>query len=525
MLNTEGLSYRHSTTVLLIRSLFLGLIVVGVVAYQSFNSSYVIEELYLQFYALLSISFLLHTFFLLSPLRLSRFVYPLLFLWEVVSVSCLVEIIDINQSVLIFMYYINIILCGISFGRWGGIAISLFTSMAFSIVLINNDYFNGYQLYLASGLNNLAFFTLAYLSGFISEQLSILGKELKETSYDLKVLRNLNSVILQEMSTGVVALNHNMQVIQYNQSACKILQQSQLEGLDFRDLLPGLTSDPIRQAEYVMDPGSNERRLTYSSSAISIGSHESNKGTVVVFEDVTELRKLQSQLFQNDKMAAIGELSAGIAHEIRNPLASISGSVQMLSAGIADKEEQKKLLAIIEKEVNRLNHLITEFLDYSRPEKLDLVDLNLVDVLNECVSLVNADPLSHEVHIELELEEDYFIQGNKDKLKQAFLNLMINAIQSMKESENKVLKLQLRKSLLTLSDTGCGISESDLERIFIPFHTTKKNGTGLGLPIVHSILQTHQIDLSVKSELGLGTEFQLKLPHSKTFQGALSSIS
>jgi two-component system sensor histidine kinase PilS (NtrC family) len=240
------------------------------------------------------------------------------------------------------------------------------------------------------------------------------------------------------------------------------------------------------------------------------------KGYIVTFHDLTRVRRLEFAMRQSEKMAAVGQLAAGIAHEIRNPLASMSGSLQLLESGFtSESAEEKKLMRIALREIDRLNNLITEFLDFVRPEVLkeDPVDINLV--LRDVLEMAKMNKgLRQEIQQSVELKSIKTIPGHRDKLKQAVLNIVMNAYQAMSEAEKPVIEVKSfdrdDSVVVTIRDHGCGIDEVGLRRIFEPFHTTKPKGTGLGLAITHKIIENHQGRIYVESTKGVGTEFTLE---------------
>jgi two-component system sensor histidine kinase PilS (NtrC family) len=221
---------------------------------------------------------------------------------------------------------------------------------------------------------------------------------------------------------------------------------------------------------------------------------------------------------QNEKMAAVGQLAAGIAHEIRNPLASISGSVQLLGSSLKpQQEEEHRLMKIVLREIDRLNNLITEFLDFVRPDVLkdDPIDLN--QLIRDVAEMLKLNKnLRSDVAQDLDLQATVEISGNRDKLKQALLNIIINAYQAMNDTPEPRITIRTSsedgKVTLKIRDRGCGIDEVGLRRMFDPFHTTKPKGTGLGLAVTHKIIESHHGHIEVESAKGVGTEFTLEFP-------------
>ena len=236
-------------------------------------------------------------------------------------------------------------------------------------------------------------------------------------------------------------------------------------------------------------------------------------------ETKTEKEKLEWDLKQKEKLAAIGQLAAGLAHEIRNPLASISGSIEMLSQTTSSLDDQK-LMRIVLKEVHRLNQLITEFLDYAKPGKLPTDVVALDQIIQESLdglqmSLRSQEFLTENLKLEVALDNAW-VKGFSGPLKQAFLNFFINAVQAMKDSPSPCLRVQLKsgptKVQVSIEDNGSGMPLDVQQRIFEPFFTTRAKGTGLGLAMTHKILTMHSVQISLESKVGVGTRFILEFP-------------
>lgn len=509
-------------TVEVIRMAFLVIVLALTVIYQVVNSKFLSYDVFFSMYILMSVSFALNLFYSLNLNKWTKYwqVTAFLFLWESLYITFLIYFIGLNQSLLVFLYLINIILCGVVFQRSGGLYLALITSVCFSLLLSLDTRIQGNSLYLAVGVNNLAFFTVAYLSGYLSEQLNFMGLELRERGRDIRLLKNLNAMILDNMASGLLTLDNDDKVLQLNENAKKILK---IDGLQlgtplrekFASLAPLLSSSLDSNFESQIETGEGDRILRIHKSSLNDEKGE-KQGAVVVFEDVTETKKLESRVHQSEKMAAIGQLAAGIAHEIRNPLASISGSVEMLQSESSLSADEKKLMSIVIKEIDRLNKLITEFLDYARPQDVVLSELNVSQLLADMASELQYLPASKEIQYQIDLEPDIKIMGHKDKLKQAFLNILINAIQSLEKSENKKVSLRLKKQdqfiIVEIADSGVGIDTKIIKKIFEPFLTTKAKGTGLGLAVVHSILMAHKATIDVESQKGSGTTFTLSFP-------------
>lgn len=501
---------------------FLVIVLAVTIIYQIINAKFISYSVFFSIYLLLSASFLLNLFYALNLEKLITkwYVTAALFFWESIYITLLIYFIGLNQSLLVFLYLINIILCGVVFQRSGGLYLALCTSVCFSLLLALDTRIQGNSLYLAVGVNNLAFFTVAYLSGYLSEQLNFMGLELRERGRDIRLLKNLNSMILDNMASGMLTLDNSGNVLQYNENAKKILHLENMAlGIPIKNHLPDFVNVFLDVAgtvyESEIETASGKRLLRIHKSALNDEVGE-KQGAVMVFEDITDLKRLENRVQQSEKMAAVGQLAAGIAHEIRNPLASISGSVEMLQGDSSRTEDEKKLMSIVIKEIDRLNKLITEFLDFARPQDIRLMEMDVSQLMKDLIEEVQFIPNVKDIVFDVDIVPQIKIQGNRDKLKQAFLNVIINAVQALETKSIKKIAIYVKKSgdqaTVSIEDTGSGIDEKVIKKIFEPFLTTKSKGTGLGLAVVHSILTAHKAAVDVKSVKGEGTTFVISFP-------------
>ena len=262
-------------------------------------------------------------------------------------------------------------------------------------------------------------------------------------------------------------------------------------------------------------PPGGSGRAHLRASMIPVRIHEDADGMVLFLRDMGEVKGLQAEVRRSERLAALGRLVAGMAHEIRNPLNSISGYSQHLRSKFISDTPEGKALDVIVKEVDRLNRVITELLDFSRPREPELELLDLNSVVRQTLSLVERETASQGVAVVEELQNDVtMIMGHADSLKQLLLNLMLNALQAM--PDGGVLTVQTGaladRAFLRISDTGQGIPEDTLETIFEPFYTTRESGTGLGLAIVYRIVLDHRAEIRVESSPGAGTAFIVRFP-------------
>lgn len=516
-----------------VRLAFLTAILAITLIFQSFQPGFINFEVLLPTYTLLAAGFLFNAFYLLFLQHCLRIwvTTAFLFFFDSFFITGLIYATGLSQSIFLFLYLVNIILCGFVFQRRGALVLALWTSILFSFLLVLGPDIKGQTLFFAVGLNNIAFFSVAFLSGILSEQLNFMGSELKERGRDLTALKNLNRLIIENMATGLVTVDNNGVVLQSNQSAREILDlgSRNLVGHPIDDVIPGLFdqlkeinfADPrIRSTKFDwMYKTPEQQKQTLETIVAPLKSEEGAlTGFVLTFQDLTKVRRLEFAVRQSEKLAAVGQLAAGIAHEIRNPLASISGSIQLLQTSFGGAQaEDKKLMQIVLREIDRLNNLITEFLEYVRPDQQidNPVDVNAL--LKEITDLIKLNKgLRTDTEQVLKLEATAKISGHHDKLKQALLNIIINGYQAMNDSEKPKIEISTETKdhhvLIHIRDHGVGIDEKGLRKIFEPFHTTKPKGTGLGLAVTHKIIESHNGKIFVESTKGIGTEFTLEFP-------------
>ena len=547
-----------------IESIRVGLITIVLfmtVALQNLQPQFVNLDVLLPVYLFTFLTSMVHVFYVFFIKRaiLSIWFESLIFAFDAVFVTALIFYTGLNTTVFLFLYMVNIILCGLVFRQRGAILLALWTSILWSGLIILTPTFRGQSLYLALGLNNIAFIVVAYLAGYLSEQLNFMGIELRTHKKDLRVLRDINQSVIENISTGILTTNMDGKIGSCNPAGWQMISQWSTDWSTVDDLVGGSVSDVFSEiseqclmqwAEPSLQNQCSTFRLSLSkkvddqtfliesvaSPLFTEGSpgerraHLEGKnerelaGYIILFQDLTEMKRLEAAMRRSEKLAAVGQLAAGIAHEIRNPLASISGSIQLMADdtnGSADQNE--RLMKIVIKEINRLNLLITDFLDFAKPDSpiKDPIPVNsLIQEIMDMVVLnknLRAD-VEQQIHL---YQEEIYILGDRNKLKQALLNIIINGYQAMTESPKARLRVQseiLETSetgsmvQLRISDSGCGMSAEAAKKIFEPFHTTKVKGTGLGLAVTHKILESHGALIFVESEEGVGTEFLMKFP-------------
>jgi two-component system sensor histidine kinase PilS (NtrC family) len=513
-----------------IRTIFLVCILLVSVVYQIHLGNFVNVEIWLPVYAVLLANFFLNSVYLFFFDKLEKQSYwnAVLFGLDIMAITLLIYFTGTSQSLFLFLYLVNLILAGLVFQSEGAWLLALWTSMCFSTLLIVSPEVSGQSLYFSLTVNNIAFAAVTFLSGRLSSQLVLAGSRLQEAHSDLQALQNLNELIVNNITTGIVVVSRGGFVQFFNPPASSILSADHFQQIKIQDVLPELgwpweaiTSDESlaferREVRFSRDEATF--KILEVVAARFKDADAKLRGWLLLIDDRTTEKMREATYRQQEKLAAVGQLAAGIAHEIRNPLASISGSIQLMMGSPQNHtDENMKLMKIVDKEIDRLNGLITEFLDYVRPEKKANQRINLNNVIREVIEALQFNPkLRKDVEQKLELKAQSEILGNRDKLKQALLNFAINAYQAMDKTERPELEIETHDDrdlvVLIIRDNGCGIKAENLSRIFEPFHTTKSNGTGLGLAVTHKILQAHEARLMVDSTVGGGTKFVIEFP-------------
>jgi signal transduction histidine kinase len=285
---------------------------------------------------------------------------------------------------------------------------------------------------------------------------------------------------------------------------------------DVSKVLAGRLPLALRDATLVTSSGQEIHVQASTSRMRAVGG--TVLGAVVTLEDVSDIRALTDQLIRADRLAAMGELTAGVAHEVRNPLGVIRASVQLLEDSRADSERIREAAGVIKQEIDRLDKVIKALLDFGRPSKPTLVLTNLRSVLEDVILFTNRFAKQADVTIDLAIEEGDLrpVVGDPDQLKQVFLNLVTNAVQAM-DRQGGTIRVTGDSSddyvVITVADTGPGIAPEDLNKVFDPFFTKRADGTGLGLTIVHRIIDEHDGHIEVESSRQ-GTTFIVTLPAS-----------
>ncbi|MEE9563188.1 MAG: ATP-binding protein [Thermoanaerobaculia bacterium] len=371
------------------------------------------------------------------------------------------------------------------------------------------------------------FYLVAMLTSHLAQSANRAERELLEKREDLATLQVIHRDIIESVPSGLITCNLEGRVTSVNRAAQEILGLLETVLVGQHVTKTGLLSDLHWQEHRGSDLASQDRReikyqrgdslrfIGFSLTELTTTNGE-RSGYIIIFQDLTEWRKLQEEVRLKDRLAAVGQLASGIAHEVGNPLAAISGSVQMLSSSLDGETSEKKLLDIILKESQRLDRTIKSFLQFARPKERSNVRFDIAKLLSENLDLLRNSPevsTSHQLTLDLE-PSSVFLIADSDQVSQIFWNLARNALRAMPDGGTLHLKGMLRDTdyLFRFTDTGRGMAEKEQESLFHPFHSFFDGGSGIGMAIVYRIVEEHGGKLAVESAEGKGTTITVALP-------------
>jgi two-component system sensor histidine kinase PilS (NtrC family) len=378
------------------------------------------------------------------------------------------------------------------------------------------------SLQLVIFINLFAYLAVAYLASKMAARLRQVGVELKDKSGVLENLQALHKNVIESMSGGLITTDLEGHITLLNPAGEKLMETSASAVFGkpvtqfLLDRLPPMGPHPVRNEVRCLTPKGTEKTFGVTASELRV-PERGLIGYVYAFADLTEIRRLERELRMRDRLAAIGRMAGGIAHEIRNPLASIAGSVQVL-VGISElTPDQKALVDIVLRESDRLNGIITDFLLYAREKTYKMAVIDLLPVLENTLSAFASTHCAPPVEIVQHFEvESAFALADRDRIKQVFGILANRALHSMPQGGRLAVTVAPARNhwQIRFADTGRGLTPQQLEKVFEPFQSELQGSTGLGLAIAYEILQAHEAGVSVHSSLGEGIEFSIELKRS-----------
>ena len=381
-------------------------------------------------------------------------------------------------------------------------------------------------------LNLIAIFAVAILSSQLAERIRRSEAQLASATRDLADYRLFNDRIIESMRSGLVTTDLRGHIITFNRAAEEITgyRAADVRGSEIFSIFgdienqieAGLESIRTRTRLPRFDiscktADGREIHLGFSVAPL-VDEADASRGYVLTFQDLTEVMELEREVRRQERLAALGKMAAGLAHEIRNPLASMRGSVQVLASELSFSQDQSQLMQIVLRESDRLNRIVSDFLTYARPPKIERSVIELESLLSETIALLRNSPELRPDHL---IKEDYpdepvMYEGDPNQIRQIFWNLARNAIQAMPHGGELCVTLDARPGrevTIAFSDTGQGMSREQKERLFEPFNSSS-GGTGLGMAIVYQLVRDHNGKILVDTESGKGTSIAIKLPAS-----------
>jgi two-component system, NtrC family, sensor histidine kinase PilS len=543
--------HRRLQLSLLVRIIIVTALLGATVFIQVTQTATIVSTTLIPLYILSGVTYLVT---LVSALALRWVKRPRLFAflqitWEILFVTALIyDTSGPSESIFSFLYLLAIIVAGILQFRAGAFYAATFGSLAYAVVLIAlergfippwpsfEDYnpVGWHRIFYNIFINLSAMYAMAGLAAYLTEKLRVTGRELQRTQHRRDVLEALNDIVVRSIPSGLITLDRDGIITSANLSLEPITGVSahRLEGRAFAELFPepaaALLGAPsaiprhlTRHESEWRSPDGDLRTLEFIASPMH-KVDDQLYGTLLVLNDITDIRRMGKQLRQADRLAAVGQLAAGIAHEIRNPLASISGSIQVLQADLDLDPTSQRLMNIVRRETDRLNALITDFLLYARPTPKTIQPVRLDRLVPEMIEVYKHRPdLTPAIEWKFEIEPELTIVSDPKLLQQILWNLVNNAELAL--AAGGVIAIRARTAgqgpaagvpaaVLEVEDTGVGIPPELRDRVFDPFFTTRESGTGLGLSTVYRIVEAMEGRIRIEDRPGGGTRFIISIP-------------
>ena len=342
---------------------------------------------------------------------------------------------------------------------------------------------------------------------FVIQNYYLVNRTLKQT-------QDYTRQVVASMANGLLSVDIHGKIVSYNILALEMLglKESEVRGMDFNEVIDFETTGIAETLDHCMSL--LDREINYRNKsgeivplALSItpimGEGSSCQGAVIILRDLREIKQLEEKVRRSEKLAAIGKLAAGVAHEIRNPLSSIRGFAQYLRHALKDRPKEKEYTETMVSEVDRINSVVTDLLTFAHPMKADLIPTDLTELLEHTVRLVQADARALNANIQMDVNDLSKIPLDADRMTQAILNLLLNSLQTIENGGQITVGAEINPSdsylKIWVEDDGPGIPSDEKEKVFDPFFTTREKGTGLGLAIVHKIVENHNGDIRLAS--------------------------
>jgi two-component system, NtrC family, sensor histidine kinase PilS len=454
---------------------------------------------------------------------------------DLVLTTLLVHLTGGAESGFAFMYILVIVGAGLTLGRG-----ALMAAGAATVLYVGDGIGRSgvplRELIRSLAMNAVAFAATGALATRLATELMRAGEHIASQGLKLRDLAALHQDVIRGLTSGLVTVGRDGRVLTMNNAAADIIGRAAAEavGRSIDEVMPGLVAlrvaigdGPVRRAEVahtvVRGDGAREQRTIGVSLSPLVDSGGRVIGRIVNFQDLTELRRMEAAVQRAERLAAVGRLAAGIAHEIRNPLAAISGSIELLAQGVESEAspprmsgEKAELMGIVIREVERLNGLITDLLEFARPRALEAQRLDVAATIADMVKVFENDKRLGGARVELRADEAVMVDADPAQLRQVVWNLLRNAAEA---APGEAIAVEVRGdgafAWLTVRDRGPGIAPEHRARMFEPFFSTKEGGTGLGLATVHRIVEEHKGVVEIESAPEGGAAVTVRLPRAR----------
>jgi len=485
------------------------------------------------------------TIFYLILWRFWRTIRPQLYfqiITDLVLVTILVASTSGVEGPFVSLYLLIIIYCSITLGKKWGILSAAFSAICHSGIVaatrmgiidsqnVSTDMFlEAFKI----GSYVLGFGAVAYLGTSLNQRLRMMERVLDERSESLAQLYKWNDHIVSSIRSGLITTDLDGRVAVFNAAAGEMMEIVPVEvlgtsisgiiGENFWDLIRFQSTRPIRHEEWIKLSDGSMRFFGFTVSPLFDAGNR-QLGYIISFQDLSEIVRLEKEVRRRERLSAVGRMAAVVAHEIRNPLTAMRGSVEILRTRANLPEKDERLLNILISESDRLNSFIEDFLNFARPKPKPKTVLDLVEILRDSVTLMRNSPeVKGKYFVSLNIKAPgMFVFGNADQIRQVFWNLAQNAIRAMPEGGNLIIRAGKTRDgtcEVVFSDSGVGMTQEEIEQMFQPFHSGFSKGLGLGLSIIFQIMEDHYGKISFKSEKGKGTKAILSFPLETAMSG------
>ncbi len=533
-ISVQDSEYSEVRLYMFLRLLMLYSVLVSAVFFQ--KSKILPESVFFNAYSITFLTFLLTTVFILLYEKAKTIKYFLAsqIIYDIFFTTSLIFYTGPYDSIYIIFYFLNVLFAAFLFHSRGALLAALFSGALFVLLVwIHSD-----SIFPEKRLSILTILTALIAMALLSGQLI---EELQKTRKHVSALEGLGEEIVERLDSGLIGLDTNDSVIKMNKTTQNLLGIPSAEifyGKKLREVLPYLGDYKKSGIREIVIQGKKSRILL---NHVALPENQS----MILLKDLSSILELEDQVRLNEHLAVIGRLVTGIAHEIRNPVASLSGAAQLLlskptldsvaftsckSSGEESERERdvdatknkETLLKIILRETERVDRLVSQLLQFSRPIVLKKEQINLTKIVQECIETIRTreDYQSLKIEVFNKIKNPLITQGSSDQLYEVFTNLLVNALQAFSEELGKnkkpTITIEGEKTSgyikIVVSDNGPGIAPEHKIRAFEPFFTTKPQGVGLGLAQVHKIIREHFGKIELESSIGHGACFKIFLP-------------